>query len=403
MSTTLVTNIGTLVTGVLGDTPRRDVSLVIEDGLIAAGEDVAAPDMVIDAAGLTVMPGLVDGHVHPSFGEWTPAQNAIGWVRNYLHGGNTSMVSAGELHVPGLPFDELTPSSVVSLAIASRHTTGRLRPSGVKLHSGTVLLVPGMTEGDFDRLAEADVRHAKFIFYDWSRLGDGEAQQYVEWAHARQMVVKIHSGGVSRSGSSRVAGYDVVSAVRPDVIGHISGGPIPMPADQFRRLVDDLPEAAIEVCSAMNYRATIDVIAHLRERDALDRLVLGTDTPGGTGVIPRGMLRNICFLSSVCGVTPEDAIAAATGTTAARHGLDVGRLEPGRPADLIILGSITGSLAQDALGSFALGDLPGISMVLVDGEPLVAPRSEQTPPPSRLAKVIPGKRVTPGNRVTAEA
>jgi enamidase len=160
-----------------------------------------------------------------------------------------------------------------------------------------------------------------------------------------------------------------------------------MPADEFRQVVDDLPEAAIEVCSSMNYRATIDVIAHLVEHDAIDRLTLGTDTPGGTGVIPRGMLRNICFLSSVCGMSAVDAVAAATGTTARRHNLDVGVLAAGRPADLIVLGAITGSLADDALESFAYGDLPGISLVMVDGELLVEPRSEQTPPPSRLATV----------------
>jgi cytosine/adenosine deaminase-related metal-dependent hydrolase len=175
--------------------------------------------------------------------------------------------------------------------------------------------------------------------------------------------------------------------VNPDVVGHISGGPIPMPADELRRVIDDLPQAAIEVCSSMNYRATIDVVSHLVERGAVDRLTLGTDTPGGTGVIPRGMLRNICFLASVCGIDPADAVAAATGTTARRHNLDVGVLEVGRPADLVILGSIVGSEADDALGSFALGDLPGISMVLVDGEPLVAPRSQQTPPPRRLAEI----------------
>jgi enamidase len=388
MATTLVTNIGTLVTGVFGEPPRTDASLVFEDGVISAlAEEGCSPDVVIDAAGLTVIPGLVDGHVHPTFGEWTPAQNAIGWVHNYLHGGSTSMVSAGELHVPGLPFDELTPSLVVSLAITSRQTTGRLRPSGVKLHCGTVLLVPGMTESDFDRMAEAGIGYVKFIFYDWSRLGDGEAQRYVEWAHARDMVVKIHSGGVSRSGSSRVAGHAVVTAVRPDIVGHVSGGPIPMPADELRSVVDDLPDAAIEVCSSMNYRSTIDVVEHLTRRHALDRLTLGTDTPGGTGVIPRGMLRNICFLSSVCGVEPATAIAAATGTTALRHGLDVGRLEVGRPADLLILGSITGSLAEDALESFRLGDLPGISVVVVDGVPVVFPRSEQTPPPRVLATI----------------
>ncbi len=111
------------------------------------------------------MPGLIDGHVHPVFGEWTPAQDAIGWIGNYLHGGTTTMVSAGELHTPGLDYTNLTPDLVTSLAEVMRATTGRVRWSGVKLHAGTVLLVPGMREAHFDRLARAGVVFAKFLFY----------------------------------------------------------------------------------------------------------------------------------------------------------------------------------------------------------------------------------------------
>jgi enamidase len=95
------------------------------------------------------------------------------------------------------------------------------------------------------------------------------------------------------------------------------------------------------------------------------------------------MLRNVCFLASVCGVDPLTAVAAATGQTARAHGLDTGVLVEGAPADLVVLGPITGSTAGDALESFALGDLPGIAAVLVDGVPLVKTRSQQTPPPSR--------------------
>ena len=55
----------------------------------------------VDAKGNAVLPGIVDGHIHPVFGEWTPTQDTIGWIGNYVHGGTTSMVSAGELHLPG--------------------------------------------------------------------------------------------------------------------------------------------------------------------------------------------------------------------------------------------------------------------------------------------------------------
>ncbi|MBO0677203.1 amidohydrolase family protein [Mycolicibacterium sp. S2-37] len=384
MTTLLVEDIGLLVHGDPSHPPVRDTTLLIDGGVVAGiGIDHPAPDEVLSAGGLTVIPGLVDGHVHPTFGEWTPAQDAIGWIGNYLHGGTTSMVSAGELHIPGLAFDALTPELVVSIAITSKHTTGRMRPSGVKVNAGTVLLVPGMTQEHFDRVHAEGIDQLKFIFYDWNRLGDGEAQRYVEWAHERGMTVKMHSGGVSRSGSSRVAGSEVVLAVRPDIIGHISGGPIPAPDDEIATMIAELPSAAVEVCSSNNYRVTKFVAELLSERGELHRLTLGTDTPGGTGVIPRGMLRNICYLASVCGVDPVAAVASATGQTARAHGLDTGVLTEGMPADLIVLGPVTGSSAADGLECFTAGDLPGIATVLVDGVPLVETRSRQTPPPSR--------------------
>jgi enamidase len=389
MPSTLLTNIGLLVSGDLAVPPVRDTALLVEDGVITeVGTAAATADQVVDVAGQTVMPGLIDGHVHPTVGEWTPAQNSTGWVRNYLHGGTTTMISAGELHIPGLPFEDLTPRLVKGIATMARRTIGTYRPSGVKVDAGTLLLVPGLVEADFDELAEERISQLKFIFYDWSRLDDGEAQQYIAWAHERQMTVKMHSGGVSRSGSSRVAGHELVTAVAPDVIAHISGGPIPMPDDEIVATIDDLPDATVEICSSMNYRATKVTIDHLVEIDQLHRLTLGTDTPGGTGVIPRGMLRNICYLASMCGLSPEVAVAAATGNVARRHGLPAGGvLAAGQPADLVVLGPITGSRAGDALEAFALGDLPGITLVMVDGEILVSGRSEQTPPPTVLATV----------------
>lgn len=382
----LVRNIGVLALGDPSEPIHTDTTVCIEDGVVTAiGDDMRAPDLVIDAAGLSAIPGLVDGHVHPTFGQWTPAQDSIGWIDNYLHGGTTQMVSAGELHVPGLNLEQLDAETAISLAKISKETTGRIRQSGVKLHSGTVLLVSGMTETDFDRLKDSRIRHLKFIFYDWGRSDWSEAQDYVRWGRERGMVVKIHSGGVSRSGSSRVAGHEVVTAVDPDVIAHISGGPIPMPDEEITRVIDDLPNSAVEICSSMNYRATKLVVDHLTAVGGLSRMTVGTDTPGGTGVIPRGMLRNICYLSSVCGMDPLNALAAATFNTARAHRVEGGSLTPGSPADMILCGPITGSTGDNALDCFRLGDLPGVSMVMIDGEPLVMGRSRQTPPPRSLA------------------
>ena len=58
---------------------------------------------VIDVSGRYLLPGLIDSHVHPVFGDWTPRQNQIGWIDSTMHGGVTAMVSAGEVHLPGRP------------------------------------------------------------------------------------------------------------------------------------------------------------------------------------------------------------------------------------------------------------------------------------------------------------
>jgi len=390
MRRTLVTNIGEFFTGELGRPTAPVATLLIEDGRIAALDPPgdAGCDRVIDARGAAVLPGLVDGHIHPVFGEWTPTQDTIGWIRNYLHGGSTTMVSAGELHTPGLDYGQLTPDLVTALAEVARATTGRVRWSGVKVHAGTCLLVPGMTEAHFDRLATAGAVLAKFIFFPLDERRD-EAMRYSALLRERGIRAKVHTGGVSRSGSSRVCGFETCAWLQPDIAAHVSGGPIPMPDEDLDRLVDETG-FALEVCSSGNYRSTIRVVRRLMQQGRLDRLTLGTDTPGGTGVIPRGMLRNVLFLAGVCEMSPGEAVAVATGNTARAHGLDVGVLTEGAPADLVIAGPVKGSAGTTLADAIAHGDLPGISMVLIDGEPVVRHRSGQTPPPETPAAFTDG-------------
>ena len=143
MKRILIHNIGELFTGDLAAPRSSARALAIEAGRIAAFDpaETSGYDTVIDAAGAAVLPGLVDGHVHPVMGEWTPTQDALGWIGNYLHGGTTTMLSAGELHAPGLDYDHLTPDLVTALAEVTAATTGRVRWSGVKLHAGTALMV----------------------------------------------------------------------------------------------------------------------------------------------------------------------------------------------------------------------------------------------------------------------
>ena len=387
MGSTLIYNVGVMVSGDRQAPLIEADSLYVEDGIIReVGTDRTDADTVLDANGLTLTPGLVDGHTHPVFGDYSPTQNSVGWMATYLHGGTTTIVSAGELHLPGLPLDKPDPKLFRDLAVLVRRCTTSYRPGGLKVIGGTMLLTPSMTEGDFDVLAEEGCRVVKFIFFPYDRaLEEGAA--YSRWAKARGLTVKIHSGGVSRSGLSVPAGAAVVTALQPDVVGHVSGGPIPMPFEEVEQVVSDT-DGYLEIAYAGNPRWSVRVLEMLRERDAIGRVTVGTDTPSGTGTTPRGMLRTILLMSSLGGVPAAEALCLATGNTAQAHGLATGFVRPGYPADLLLMGHITGSNGKNAIEAIALGDLPGISTVLVDGEIAVRERSQQTPPPERLARIV---------------
>ena len=106
----VIRNIGLLLSGDLAR-PILDADCVVAiDGRITAVDkekelDTAGAATVIDARGTALAPGLIDSHVHPVAGDWTPRQNQIGWIDSCLHGGVTSMISAGEVHTPGRPKD----------------------------------------------------------------------------------------------------------------------------------------------------------------------------------------------------------------------------------------------------------------------------------------------------------
>src|SRR5207249_7360211 len=105
--------------------------------------------------------------------EFTPAQNAQSWVTHYMHGGVTALISAGELHMPGLP---TPPDARTAMALAhlAKRCWDNLRPSGVKVYAGTLLLVPGLSEDDFAALHAVGSRLVKFIFYDYGLLRSEE-------------------------------------------------------------------------------------------------------------------------------------------------------------------------------------------------------------------------------------
>src|SRR6185436_10620227 len=125
---TLIVNIGQIVSGDVARPLLDGDAIAIDDGLIAAvgrGLDGDA-DTVIDAAGATVIPGLIDSHCHPVFGDFTPRQRTVDFIESGLHGGITTMISAGEVHLPGRPKDIV---GLKALAIVAAKAYANLRPA----------------------------------------------------------------------------------------------------------------------------------------------------------------------------------------------------------------------------------------------------------------------------------
>jgi enamidase len=208
------------------------------------------------------------------------------------------------------------------------------------------------------------------------------------------MVSTFHTGGPSLPGSGAI-GADAVLEAGPDIAGHINGGTTSLPEADIERLIGAESGIALELVHCGNGRTALVALRGAAEAGALPRVILGNDAPSGTGVVPLGILRLMAHLASLGGVAPEVVVCLATGNTARVHGLDTGVLEPGRAADLCIVDAPVGSVAEDALGALATGDIPGISMVLVDGVPTLG-RSRNTAPAARMAEVVKGPSVGGG-------
>lgn len=386
MSVALV-NIGSSHRGDLAGTPIAGDALVCSDGVISwigQTRDVESDDheTVIDVAGAGVVPGFIDSHVHSTFGDYTPRQQTIGFLESYLHGGMTRAISASEVHVPGRPSDV---AGVKALAIAAQRAYRDYRPGGVTVHGGSVILEPGLTRDDFDELRREGVWLAKAGFGAFASAMD--YVPVVQAARSAGIVVMCHTGGGSIPGSLGRIDAEALLAMRPNVCGHVNGGPTAMSAEDNRRIVKEGGDLALQLVQAGNLRSAIDIARLARESGQQERLLIASDTPTGTGVIPLALLRSMAELVSLDALSVDVAIAAVTGNVARVYDLAAGALAVGAPADVVVLDAPVGSMATTWREALEIGDLPAVAVVLTAGVVRLT-RSRNTPPPHRLVRQI---------------
>ena len=382
----VIRNIGLLLSGDI-DQPILDAdTIVINDGLIVAvGKlkdcDVAHARTVIDAHQTCVCPGLIDSHVHPVFGDWTPRQNQTGWIDSTMHGGVTSMISAGEVHLPGRPKDIV---GLKALAITAQRAFDNFRPGGVKVIAGAPIIEKGMIEQDFKDLAAAGVTLLGEVGLGSVKAGY-EAREMVQWARKYGIQSTIHTGGPSIPGSGLID-KDVVLEADADVIGHINGGHTALSEAHVCELCEK-SSRAIEIVHNGNEKVAIAAAQAALQLKCPHRIILGTDGPAGSGVQPLGMLRMVALLSSLGGIPAELVFCFATGNTARLRNLNCGLIEVGRAADFVFMDKAQHSAGRDLLDSIALGDIPGVGMVMIDGI-VRCGRSRNTPPATEVPLVL---------------
>ena len=382
----VIKNIGMILSGKLEQPILDGDCIVCIDGKISAigfenDLNTDKPGQVIDANGVTISPGLIDSHIHPVVGDYTPRQQQLHWIDSTLNGGVTTLISAGEVHMPGRPKDIV---GLKAMAIAAQRWYENFRPSGVKVLAGAPVIEHGMEEEDFKQLSDSGVKLLGEV--GLGSVKDGPtAKKMVQWARKYGMQSTIHTGGPSIPGSGLID-KDVVLEADTDVIGHINGGHSALPDDQIVCLCESC-QRSLEIVHNGNERAAILTLNTARELDQLDRIILGTDGPAGSGVQPLGILRMIAFLSSFGNIPAEVAFCFGTGNTSRNRKLNVGLMEVGYCADFVLMDQAQHSPGDNLLASVEQGNLPGVGMTIIDGI-VRSQRSRNTPPAQKLPQII---------------
>jgi enamidase len=376
----VIRNIGMILSGKMEEPIFDGDCLIAIDGKISEwgaekDMDCEGATTLIDAHGATLAPGLIDSHVHPVVGDYTPRQQQLGWIDSTLHGGVTTLISAGEVHMPGRPND---PVGTVAMAIAAQRWYENFRPSGVKVHAGAPLLQQGLEEHHFRQMGEAGVTLIGEV--GLGTVKDGKtANEMVGWARKYGMQSTIHTGGPSIPGSGLIDA-DMVLETGTDVVGHINGGHTALPDDQIICICEGC-KAALEIVHNGNERAALLTLNTARE--------LGTDGPAGSGVQPLGIMRMVALLSSLGDIPAEIAFCFANGNTARQRKLDTGLIEAGKAADFLIMDQAQHAPGKNLLESVQQGNLPGVGMMVIDGI-VRSQRSRNTPPATRLPELVTG-------------
>ena len=380
---TLVIQNGTLIDGT-GAPAAENGAVVVEGnrvssvGLLPGGinlEDTGAVE-VIDASGQWIMPGLIDGHCHLSFGlpavanyasargTISPGFNALRAARNaqtVLRSGVTSLSIPG-----GTWFIEVGLRDAINAGLVEGpriYTAGRFivtygsigdyEPSWV----GTPEHVLGVLANNVsDMVTEVRrqtkegvdfVKLADSVWGDTQTMTQEEITAVVDEAHRRNARISIHSRGAGSTKAAAKAGVDWIMhadlATEEELYAVAEAGVPIMPTMTF--LFEALSvgkergrsDEELDVIRR-NAESAVNVLQTARSLGV--KVLCGTDS-GNSPVMPYGELHGneAEVMVKHGGYTPMEAIVANTRDNAYAVGLEgeLGEIRPGKLADLLIL------------------------------------------------------------------
>ncbi len=388
MNNLVLINIDKIISGDLEKGILAGDTIVVRDGLISEigfenDVDKSGIDVVVDVDGQCVAPGFIDAHVHNTLDDYAPQRKAVGCYADALYGGTTTMISEGE-QGPGWPrfYDDAI--GCKAAAIMAKRVFDRFRPGGaLKMHGGALVLVNGLTEQDFKEMSEAGV---------WiiAEIGGGglsdpkDVAPMLEWAKKYNFFYSIHLAPPSIPGSSWVTS-EAILELKPHKVAHTNGGSTAVEYVHIQRLIDE-SDVPLELVVNGNFVNFNKILRGLNEKGQLNRVLFGSDAPTGQASLSGAINRAIVKASSLNDLSAADCIAMATGNTADIYGLNTGKIEVGREADLQVIDKPPGGCGNNVLDSIEHGDPFGNSMVIVDGR-IIAFRGKDSRPTARYCKV----------------